>query len=141
MGPSLEQLAARLDDPDTPIIWLDPTLPEALWSHHPGAVAGRGYTPLNLEPASHVTDMASLVTALSAVAGSPLDPTPDQSALRALLLHLPPAGRGWVILSHHPEALRQNDEVAFEDFVEAVSQANEHRISAGSQPLKLIVRD
>ncbi|MBI4891371.1 MAG: hypothetical protein HY821_12160 [Acidobacteria bacterium] len=141
MGPTLEQLAARLDDPETPIIWLDPSLPEEIWSHLPGAISGRGFTPLPLEPVAHISDMASLVTALAATACSPLDPPPDQSALRSLLLHLPLSGHGWVILFRNPESLRQNDEIAFEDFVEAVSQANEQRISAGRQPLKLIVRD
>lgn len=141
MGLSLEQIVARLEDPETPIVWLDPSLPEEIWSGLPGAVAAHGYRVLMLDDGAPVSDLASLVDAVVRAAGAPVSADKSSAGLRDCLLALPQDGRGWVIVYHCPEALRQNDEVAFEDFLEILEFVHETRYASDGQMFKLVVRD
>lgn len=141
MGLSLEQIVGRLEDPETPIVWLDPSLPEALWLGLPDAVTARGYRVLQLDEGASISDLPSLVAAVASAAGAPLPPDQGTVGLRDCLLQLPREGKGWVIVFHCPEALRQNDEVAFEDFLEILELVHETRYESHQQVFKLVVRD
>lgn len=141
MGLSLEQIVGRLEDPETPIVWLDPSLPEDLWLGLPEAVIARGFRVLKLDEGAPISDLASLVEAVARGASVPAPPDRTQSGLRDCLLSLPIDTRGWVIVFHCPEALRQNDEVAFEDFLEILELVHETRFENHGQVFKLVVRD
>lgn len=141
MGLSLEQIVGRLEDPETPIVWLDPSLPEDLWTGLPDAVQQRGFRVLMLDEGMPISDLASLVDAVATAAAAPLPSDKSQAGLRDCLLQLPQHGKGWVIVFHCPEALRQNDERAFEDFLEILELVHETRYESHQQVFKLVVRD
>jgi hypothetical protein len=141
MGLTLEQIVGRLEDPETPIVWLDPSLPEELWIGLPEAVAAHGYRALQLDEDAPISGMAALVDELSKAAGAPAPPDKTTASLRDCLVRLPREGKGWVIIFHCPESLRQNDEVAFEDFLEILELVHEARYESHQQVFKLIVRD
>lgn len=141
MGLSLEQIVGRLEDPETPIVWLDPSLPEDLWTGLPAAVEQRGFRVLMLDEGTPISDLASLLDALASAAAVPLPSDKTQAGLRECLLQLPQYGKGWVIVFHCPEALRQNDERAFEDFLEILELVHETRYETHQQVFKLVVRD
>lgn len=141
MGLSLEHIVGRLEDPETPIVWLDPSLPEEIWTGLPEAVAARGYRVLKLGEGAPISDLPSLVEAVAQAAEAPAPADKSQTGLRDCLLQLPRTGKGWVIVFHCPEALRQNDEVAFEDFLEILELVHETRYETHQQVFKLVVRD
>lgn len=141
MSLSLEQLAARIDDPETPILWLDPSLPEEIWRQLPAAAAALGFRVLSLDGEEPIASRASLLDSLARAAGLPAAQRHDQQALRECLQKLPAEGKGCVIFFHYPEALRQNDEVAFEDFLDITDQIHESWMEARGVSLKLVVRD
>lgn len=142
MSLSLEQILIRLDDPETPVIWLDPSLPEDLWRQLPPAARFRGFHILNLDEAEPVFDLSSLLAAFARLL--PPNATFDHSfpSLRHCLLHLAsPAPKGFLVLFPHPESLRQNDERAFEEFMELMESIHDVRHRAGRGYLKAVVRD
>jgi len=142
MGLTLDQIVSRLDDPGTPVIWLDPSLPEDLWERLPAAVRGRGFRVFHVDEAEPVRDLHSLLEIFSKIAPVPEYFRHDLASLKDSLLRLPSdAERGWVVIFRHPEALRQNDEVAFEDFLEILELVHESRYEIHQQVFKLIVRD
>ncbi len=142
MGLSLEQVISRLEDPGTPVIWLDPSLPEDLWDHLPGAVRGQGYRVLHVDESEPVRDLPTLLESFGRIATLPEHYRRDLPSLKESLLRLPDdAGKGWVVIFRHPEALRQHDEVAFEDFLEILELVHESRYEVHEQVFKLIVRD
>jgi hypothetical protein len=142
MGLTLESIVARLDDPESAIVWLDPSLPEALWDQLPAAIGAQGYRVLNLdEEGAAISSLPALFNALARHSLLPAPPIADGPALQEWLQNMPPEGKGWVILFHRPEALRQVDEVAFEDFLDTLDAVHESRLAAQQPPLWLIVRD
>ena len=49
--------------------------------------------------------------------------------------------RGWVVMFHNPESLRQNDEATFEDFLEILELVHESQYEIHQRIFKLVVRD
>jgi hypothetical protein len=121
---------------------LDPSLPEELWDQLPAAIEAQGFRVLNLdEDGAPISSLPALINALARHLLLPPPPVADGAALQQWLENLPPEGKGWVILFHRPEALRQVDEVAFEDFLDTLDAVHESRLAVQQPPLRLIVRD
>ncbi len=142
MSLSLEQLLQRLEDPATPVVWLDPALPARLWAELPAAAAARGFHVLNLGEAGPVFDLCSLLAAFGRLL--PQSTCYDHSlpSLRAALLNLTlPAPAGCLLLFQEPDALRQNDESAFEELIELIENVDDLRRAKGMSGLKAVVRD
>jgi hypothetical protein len=142
MSLTLEQIVARLVDPETPVVWLDPTVPEEFWENLPAALAARGLALLNLDGGQPIVDHDSLLERFSEVAPLALDSLQSLSSLKDCLLKLPHlTSRGWVVMFRRPEALRQNDEAAFEDFLEILELVHESQYEIHRRVFKLVVRD
>lgn len=142
MSLSLEQLLQRLEDPATPVVWLDPALPAQLWIELPAAAAAHGFHVLNLGEAGPVFDLCSLLAAFGRLL--PDSPSYDHSmpSLRETLLGLKPQARaGCIVLFPEPDTLRQNDESAFEDLIELIENVDDLRRARGLGGLKAVVRD
>jgi hypothetical protein len=142
MSLTLEQILARLDDPETPVLWLDPSLPESIWDGLPPALHSRGYSVLQLDQDAPITDQDSLLERFSEIAPLPVQFRHSLPSLKDCLLRLPNApGKGWVVIFRHPEALRQNDEAAFEDFLEILELVHESKYEIYHRVFKLVVLD
>lgn len=142
MSLSLGQIILRVEDPGTPVVWLDPSVPESLWASLPAALQRAGYSVLNLDGSTPITDVATLLERFNSVGPElPFFGT-DLSALRQGLLRLPnDSHKGWAILFPGPELLRQNDEGAFEELLEILEFIHESRYEIHQRMFKLIVRD
>ncbi|MFZ5928978.1 MAG: hypothetical protein ACOYX1_16195 [Acidobacteriota bacterium] len=142
MSLSLEQLLHRLEDPATPVVWLDPALPAQLWAELPPAAAARGFHVLNLGDAGPVFDLSSLLAAFGRLLPGSIFYDHSLPSLRAALLNLKPQARpACLVLFPDPDALRQNDESAFEDLIELIENVDDLRRSRGWGGLKAVVRD
>lgn len=142
MSLTLEQILARLEDPETPVVWLDPSLPESIWDGLPAALEQRNYSVLQLDRDSPIVDQDSLLERFAQVAPLPVHFRHNLPALKDCLLRLPNApGKGWVVIFRHPEALRQNDEAAFEDFLEILELVHESKYEIYHRVFKLVVLD
>jgi hypothetical protein len=141
MSLTLDQIVARLEDPEVPVVWLDPITPDILWNDLPDALAKRGLAVLNLDGAQPITDHDSLLERFAQVAPSgPL--FKSLTSLKDRLLDLPhEAARGWVVMFRYPELLRQNDEETFEDFLETLELVHESQYEMHNRIFKLVVRD
>jgi hypothetical protein len=89
MSLSLEQILLRLEDPATPVVWLDPALPESLWENLPSYAASRGYQVLNLGDQGPIFDLDSLMAALGRLLGWPAAFDHSLPSLRQTLVGLP----------------------------------------------------
>lgn len=142
MSLTLPQIVARLEDPEVPVVWLDPTTPEQFWNDLPEALIARGLAVLNLEGGSPISDHDSLLERFSEILDCPGDLPHSLPALRDCLLKLPHRGpRGWVVIFRRPELLRQNDEATFEDLLEALELVHESQFEIHHRVFKLVVRD
>jgi hypothetical protein len=142
MSLSLEQILSRLEDPATPVVWLDPALPESLWENLPSYAASRGYQVLNLGDQGPIFDLDSLMAALGRLLGWPAAFDHSLPSLRRALAAFPcRAEKGLLVVFRNPDALRQNAEAAFEEFIEALEAADELRRNDGRPGLKAVVRD
>jgi hypothetical protein len=142
MSLTLEQIVARLGDPQMPVLWLDPSLSERLWEQLPAATRAAGFDVFTLDASEPVADVYALLVSFARLAPPGYVPIPDLAALRRMLLALPPAGgRGRVVLFRQPETLRQNHETDFEEFIELLASVHEARWSAGRESFQLVVRD
>jgi hypothetical protein len=142
MSLSLGQIFLRVEDPGTPVVWLDPSVPDSLWASLPAALHRAGYSVLNLDGPTPITDVASLLERFAGSAPELLFPSADLSALRQNLLRLPnDSHKGWVVLFPGPDSLRQNDEAAFEELLEILEFIHESRYEIHQRMFKLIVRD
>ncbi|MGJ5820534.1 hypothetical protein [Paludibaculum fermentans] len=142
MSLSLGQIILRVEDPGTPVVWLDPSVPEQLWAGLPAALHRAGYSVLNLDGDTPIADLASLLERFSANASAPAPVSADLSGLRQYLLRLPnDSHMGWVVLFRNPEQLRQNDEATFEELLEILEFVHESRYEIHQRLFKLIVRD
>lgn len=142
MSLSLEQLMLRLQEPSTPVIWLDPALPEQLWEELPAAAAARGYHVLDLGEAGPIFDLSSLLAAFGRLL--PKSTCYDHSlpSLRAALLDLAPRSKaGCLVLFREPDSLRENDESVFEELIELIENVDDLRRAKGLGGLKAVVRD
>jgi len=142
MSLTLDQIVARLEDPDVPVVWLDPIMPEELWNGLPTALAARGMAVLSLEGGQAIVDHDSLLARFSEVLPEPRVFPGTLTQLRECLLQLPhQTSRGWVVMFHKPELLRQNDEATFEDFLEVLEAVHESECASHARVFKLVVRD
>ncbi len=142
MSLSLDQLLMRLEDPDTPVVWLDPALPESLWQNLPRAAAARGFHILHLGDAGPVFDLSSLLAAFARLL--PQSTCYDHSlpSLRETLLQLAQdSPKGYLVVFPQPDALRENDEAAFEELIELFEAVDVLRRQRGLAGLKAVVRD
>lgn len=142
MSLSLEQILVRLEDPDTPIVWLDPSLPRTLWDGLPAYAASRGYQVLELGKTRPIFDLSSLLADFDDLIRASTVFDHSLPSLRESLLALEPrAPKGLLVLFPEPDALRQNDEAGFEEFIEVLENVDEIRRNEGRSGLKAIVKD
>lgn len=142
MSLSLQQLLLRLEDPATPVIWLDPALPEELWTELPTAAATCGYHVLDLGGAGPIFDLCSLLAAFGRVLPDSTCFDHSLPSLREALIGLEPhSAMGCLVLFREPDALRQNDEATFEELIELIENVDDIRRAGGLAGLKAIVRD
>jgi hypothetical protein len=142
MSLSLEQLVLRLQDPSTPVIWLDPALPEQLWADLPAAATARGFHVLNLDDAGPVFDLCSLLSAFGRLLPESTCYDHSLPSLRAALMDLMPhAKAGCLVLFREPDTLRENDESTFEELIELFENVDDLRRARGLSGLKAVVRD
>ncbi len=142
MSLTLDQIVERLEDPEAPVVWLDPSTPDSLWNDLPDALAARGLTVWPLDGAPPITSHDSLLRRFSEVTSAPCPPLLTMTSLKDHLLTLPPqSALGWVVMFRNPEPLRQNDEAAFEDFLETLELVHESQFELHRRVFKLVVRD
>jgi hypothetical protein len=142
MSVTLDQIVARLLDPETPVIWLDPSTPDGLWADLARSLPSRGLAVLNLDDGRPILDHDSLLERFAEVAPVPVAALPSLPSLRECLLRLPHVtSRGWVVMFHRPESLRQFDEATFEDFLEVLAAVHESQYEIHNRVFKLVVRD
>ena len=142
MSLTLDQIVARLEDPEVPVVWLDPITPEELWNNLPAALIARGLAVLNLDAGPPIIDHDSLLERFSEVAPLPGSFLQSLTSLRDSLLKLPhQTPSGWVVMFRNPESLRQNDEATFEDFLEILELVHESQYEMHHRVFKLVVRD
>lgn len=133
MGQRIDQLVARLEDPATPVVWLDPSTGEELWGALPEALKERGFAVVVLDGVSGAESLRTELLGVLGMGGTVKD------ALRGL----PREGtqQGWAILFREPERLRESDEAAFEDLLDTVAMVHELHWGTRRSHLKLVVTD
>lgn len=142
MSITLDQLLARLEDPGTPVVWLDPALPEWLWEQLPQAAEAQGYHVLQLGQGDAIFDQASLLGAFERLMPGKLAGRRSLAALREALLEAGAGSpKGCLVLFPYPDALRQADEAAFEELIEVFENVDDLRRAEGRAGLKAVVRD
>lgn len=142
MSISLDQLLDRLDDPGTPVVWLDPALPGSLWQQLPEAARARGFLVLDLGRAGPIFDLSSLLAAFGRLLPRIIAYDHSLPSLREALLGLAlDSPKGCLVLFSNPDALRQNDESAFEELIEVFENVDDLRRTRGQGGLKAVVRD
>lgn len=109
---TLDQVLAQLEDPETPVVWLDPALPEWLWERLP-AVA-RGPHVLDLGKAGPIFDLSSLLAAFGhLLPGITAYDHSFPSLREALLGPALDSPRGYLVLYRDADGRRQNEEGAY----------------------------
>jgi hypothetical protein len=142
MSQTLEEIVARIEDPETPVVWLDPSTPEEFWQRLPEALRGRGFFVLWLDEQNGVNDQTSLMARFTATIPWPSDLRPNVHSLKEILPELPNTPQcGWAVLFRHPEPLRQEDETTFEDLLEALAVVHEATFERRGKVFKLVVQD
>lgn len=142
MSLPLGQILLRVEDPGTPIVWLDPSVPDSLWTSLPGALRKAGYSVLSLDDSAPVLDLDSLLDRFAHAAPDTRFFRADLTMLRQNLLRLPnDSPMGWVVLFKNPDLLRQNDEGTFEELLEILEFVHESRYEIHRRLFKLVVRD
>jgi RNAse (barnase) inhibitor barstar len=142
MSQNLQQILARIEDLETPVIWLDPSTPPALWEEAPGALQARGYRVALLDSEGSVGSYDALLDAFSKVFAFAAPHPRSLNALKDVLAGLPNTPqRGWVVLFRQPGVLRQEDEETFEDFLEMIDAVHEIKYSRHGLVFKLVVTD
>ncbi|HEY3441385.1 MAG TPA: hypothetical protein VGK29_11555 [Paludibaculum sp.] len=142
MGLTLDQIVARLEDPEVPVVWLDPITPDEIWNDLPAALAERGLAVLSLDGGQAIVDHDTLLARFSEVLPELREVPANLTQLKECLLRLPhQTSRGWVVMFHKPESLRQNDEATFEDFLEVLEAVHGSECAGRARSFKLVVRD
>ncbi len=138
---TLDQLILRLEDPGTPVVWVDPILSEELFAPLPAALERHGFSVWDLDAESPVTHLKALVERMRALPGADAEPRMSAPGLTECLMRLPDTGRlGSVVIFRDPDPLRQSDEGAFEDFMEALEVVHETRYEIRGRMFKLVVK-
>lgn len=139
MSQTLAEIVERVLEPETPVVWLDPGTREELWAALPKALEAQGFRIYVLDG---VTDHRTLMSSILTLVGAGANVRPELNALKDVLLSLEDAGPlGWALIFRQPYALRQNDEAAFEDFLEVVETAHDIRMERRGKRFKLILAD
>lgn len=142
MIPTLEQILGRVDDPETPVVWIDPVMPPEFWRALPGGLRQRGYRVFHIDEIGQVESRQALLARFDELCNSNDSSSPDFESLKPGLLTLASEpGRGWAILFSDPDSLRQSDEEAFEELMEALEVVHETTFGLHSKSFKLVVRD
>lgn len=142
MIPSLDQIVSRVEDPETPVVWLDPAIPDELWAALPDTLRAHGFEVFYIDADAAVTDRDSLMARFDELAPIPGQLTRDFESLRSCLLRMATGQpRGWAILFRNPDPLRQSDEAAFEELMEALEMVHESLYEIHVKSFKFIVRD
>jgi hypothetical protein len=119
MSQTVRDIVARIEDPDTPVVWLDPTTADAIWDGVPAALEQAGYAVIRLDGAGAREGLEGLK--LRASGAKP--------------------AKGWVVVYREPDEYRQGDEAGFEDFLEGVEGEHERRMASEGRSFKLLVKD
>lgn len=142
MIPTLDQIVSRVEDPETPVVWLDPAIPDELWADLPSALRAHGFEVFQIDATSEVSDRHSLMVRFDELAPVPGHTTRDFESLRNCLLRMATGQpRGWAILFSNPGPLRQSDEAAFEELMEALEMVHESLYEIHVKSFKFVVRD
>jgi RNAse (barnase) inhibitor barstar len=142
MIPTLEQIVSRVDDPETPVVWMDPALPESIWSSLPAGLAARGYSVFHIDADGPAEDREALLARFEDFIGLPDIYTHDFESLKnCLLAKAAEPSLGWAVLFSNPDPLRQNDEAAFEELMEVLALVHESTYEIHMKSFKLVVRD
>ena len=139
MSLTLAEIIERIEDPATPVLWLDPICPEAIWQALPAALAAKGYQVFDLDPGAPFDSLAELFGRLAQLLKSA--PLSGLAELRQAFERKRGGGPGCVVLYRQPEALRQAAEGSFEELLDTLAAIDEswHQTDGGA--LKLVVRD
>jgi hypothetical protein len=142
MIPTLDQIVSRVDDPETPVVWLDPAIPDGLWAALPGSLRAHGFEVFHIDSDNEVTDRDALMARFDELAPIPGQTIRDFESLRNCLLRMATGQpRGWAILFSNPDPLRQSDEAAFEELMEALEMVHESLFEIHAKSFKFVVRD
>ncbi len=142
MIPTLEQILGRVDDPETPVVWLDPSIPNDLWRSLPAGLRSRGYRVFHIDEFDAVEDREGLLARFEALVDVPERYTHDFESLKDCLMGMAaePA-HGWAVLFSNPGTLRQTDEAAFEELMEVLASVHESVFEIHMKSFKFVVRD
>lgn len=142
MMPTLDQIVARVEDPETPVVWLDPAIPDELWAALPATLSAHGFEVFHIDANSDVADRDALMARFDALAPIPGQTTRDFESLRICLMRMATGQpRGWAVLFSNPDPLRQSDEAAFEELMEALEVVHESLYEIHAKSFKFVVRD
>ncbi|MBA3974121.1 MAG: hypothetical protein C0504_07895 [Candidatus Solibacter sp.] len=142
MIPTLEQIVSRVDDPETPVVWLDPAIPDELWAALPAALRAHGFEVFHIDALAEVPDRDSLMARFDQLAPIPGQATRDFESLRICLMRMATGQpRGWAVLFSNPGPLRHSDEAAFEELMEALEMVHESLYEIHAKSFKFVVRD
>lgn len=142
MSQNLQEILARIEDPETPVVWLDPSTPPDVWEQAPPALQSRGYWVASLDPKGAVGSYDALLSAFSTVFALTAPHPRSLNALKDALAGLQNSPqRGWVVLFRQPDILRQDDEETFEDLLEVVDAVHEIKHTRHALVFKLVVTD
>lgn len=142
MKVALEETVARVADPETPVIWLDPTLPGELWEALPAALGRLGFRVLPLDRDEPLPDSGAVLRRLAEVSGPDgVEEYSTESARKVLLSMCQSGEPAWVILWRHPEPVRQENESQFEEFVDLLEALHDESPEVIRNAPKLVVAD
>jgi hypothetical protein len=140
MSQTIESVLARLEEPDTPVVWLDPSTQGEIWDRLPALLTERGYRVIRLPDDPPLRSLDALLTELWRLIPLPAEAAPSLENLALSGLALPPdACRGLLIVFRTPDTFRQQDEAGFEAFVEALESAAEGHARLRDGVLKLVL--
>jgi hypothetical protein len=138
MSQTIESVLERLEEPDTPVVWLDPSTQAEIWDQLPALLRARGYRVICVRDDPTPKDLNGLLGELWRLL--PLPGEPSLESFRRVLLS---AEEGWgdrlLIVFRSPDAMRQEDEAGFEAFVDAVEFAAESHAKGQGLILKLVL--
>lgn len=142
MIPTLEQILGRVDDPETPVVWLDPTMPGEFWQALPDGLRARGYHVFHIDQHGAIENRQTLLATFSELINPSATGKEDFENLKRGLLSLKAdSRRGWAVLFSNPDPLRQADEEAFEELMEVLELVHESVYEIQMKSFKLVVRD
>ena len=142
MIPTLEQIMGRVDDPETPVVWLDPAIPDEIWMTLPPGLEQRGYAVFHIDANGLVEDRERLLERFDDVVGASDQYKRDFESLKRCLMGMAAEPeRGWAMLFSNPDPLRQRDEAAFEELMEVLESVHESIYEIHMKSFKFVVRD